>query len=137
MGQETLYTLQLKHISNRIKLGIVSFTSDGYRQGLALPRDKGASAQLDPIQAVVVALVGALGAGESEGDGRGEGGQGLAHCAVGADQAQLEGTPGVLLRGGAGDVKTVALDDRTSRGLGGRVEPVLRCQDFHCDNCKE
>lgn len=104
---------------------------------MALPGDKGASAQLDPIQAVVVALVGALGTGESEGDGLGEGGEGQAHCAVGADQAQLEGTPGVLLRGGAGDVKTVAFDDRTSRGFGGRVEPVLRCQDFHCDNCKE
>lgn len=74
MGQETLYTLRLKHTYKRIKLDIVSFTSDGYRQGLALPRDKGASTQLDPIQAVVVALVGALGAWESEGDGRGEGG---------------------------------------------------------------
>lgn len=137
MGQETLYALQLKRVYNKTNHRIVSFTSDGYRQGLALPGDKGASAQLDPIQAVVVALVGALGAGESESDGRGEGGQGLAHCAVRADQAQLEGTPGVLLRGEAGDVKTVALDDRTSRGLGGRVEPVLRCQDFHCDNRKE
>lgn len=50
-----------------------SFTSDGDGQGLAFSRNKGASTQLDPIQAVVVALVGALGAGESESDGRGEG----------------------------------------------------------------
>lgn len=111
---------------------IIGFTSDGYGQGLAFSGDKGASTQLDPIQAVVVALVGALGVGKGESDGRGEGRQGLAHCAVGADQAQLEGTSRVLLRGGAGDVKTVAFNDGTSRGLSGRVVPVVRSQEFHC-----
>lgn len=108
------------------------FTFHGDGQGLAFPGDEGASAQLHPIQAVVVALVGALGAGEGEGDRRGEGGQRLAHRAIGADQPQLEGAPGVLVRRGAGDVEAVAFDDGTSRGLGGRVVPVLGGQEFHC-----
>lgn len=121
---------------NTLVFSIISFTSYGYRQGLAFSGDECASTQLDPIQAVVVALVGALGVGEGEGDGRGEGGQGLAHCAVGTDQTQLEGTSRVLLRGGAGDVKTVAFNDGTSRGLRGRVIPVLGSQEFHCDQMK-
>lgn len=108
----------------------VTFNSDG--QGLAFSGDEGAPAQLDPIQAVVVALVGALGAGKGEGDRRGEGGERLAHRAVGADQPQLEGAPGVLVRRGAGDVEAVAFDDGTSRGLRGRVVPVLGGQEFHC-----
>ncbi len=103
----------------------INVTSDGYRQRLAFSGDKGASTQLNPIQAVIVALVGALGVGEGESDGRGEGRQRLAHCAVGANQTQLEGTSGVLLQGGAGDVKTVAFKDGTSRGLRGRVVPVV------------
>lgn len=110
-----------------------SFTSDGYRQGLAFSRDKGSSTQLDPIQAVVVALVGALGIRKGESDRRGESRQGLAHCAIGADQTQLEGTPRVLLRCGAGDVKVVAFNDGTRRGLSRRVVPVVRSQKFHCD----
>lgn len=108
-------------------------TFNSYGQRLALPGDEGASAQLDPVQAVVVALVGALGAGEGECDRCGEGGEGLAHRAIGADQPELEGAPGVLMRRGAGDVEAVAFDDRTSRGLGGRVVPVLGGQEFHCN----
>lgn len=108
----------------------MTFNSDGQR--LALPGHEGASAQLDPVQAVVVALVGALSAGEGERDRRGEGGKGLAHRAVGADEAELEGAPGVLVRRGAGDVEAVAFDDRACRGLGGRVVPVLGGQQFHC-----
>lgn len=115
---------------------IISFTSDGYRQGLAFSGDKGASTQLDPIQAVVVALVDTLCIGEGESDGQGEGRQGLAHRAIGADQTQLEGTPRVLLWCGAGDVKTVAFKDGTSRCLSGRVVPVVRSQEFHCDQSK-
>ncbi|TNN82941.1 hypothetical protein EYF80_006898 [Liparis tanakae] len=75
--------------------------SNGSGQGLAFSGDKGAPAQLDPIQAVVVSLVGALGVGKGESDVGGEGRQGLAHGAIGADQAQLEGASGVLLPGGA------------------------------------
>ena len=52
---------------------IISVTSDGYWQGLAFSGDKGAPTQLDPIQAVVVALVGALGVGKGESDGWCEG----------------------------------------------------------------
>lgn len=107
-------------------------TFDRYGQRLAFPGDEGASAQLDPIQAVVVALVGALGAGKSESDGRGEGGKRLTQRAVGADQPQLEGAPGVLVRRGAGDVEAVAFNDGASRGLGGRVVPVLGGEEFHC-----
>lgn len=89
----------------------VSVTSDGYRQGLAFSGDEGASTHLDPIQAVVVALVGALGVREGESDGGAEGREGLAHGAVGANQTQLEGTSRVLLGGGAGDVEIVAFND--------------------------
>lgn len=110
------------------------FTSDGYRQGLALSGNKGASTQLHPVQAVVVALIRALCVGKSKGDRWGEGRQRLAHCAVGADETQLEGASWVLLQGGAGDVKAVAFEDGTSRGLGGRVVPVLRSQELHCDH---
>lgn len=110
----------------------LGFTFDGDGQRLAFPGDEGASAQLDPVQAVVVALVGAQGAGKSERDGRGEGGKRLAQRAVGADQPQLEGAPGVLVRRGAGDVEAVAFDDGTSRGLGRRVVPVLGGHEFNC-----
>lgn len=116
---------------------INSFTSDSYRQGLAFSGDKGASTQLDAIQAVVVALVGALSIGEGESDRRGEGRQGLAHCAVGADQTQLEGASRVLLWGGAGDVKTVAFKDGTTRSLGRCVVPVVGSQELHCDQSKK
>lgn len=37
-----------------------------------------------------------------------------------------------MLQGGAGDVKTVAFKDGTSRGLSRRVEPVVGRQEFHC-----
>ncbi|KAG7227109.1 hypothetical protein INR49_022457 [Caranx melampygus] len=70
-------------------------------QGLAFSGDKRASTQLDPVQAVVVALIGALSIGKGEGDRWGECRQGLAHSAVGANQTQLEGTSRVLLQGGA------------------------------------
>lgn len=112
---------------------VTTFTSDGYRQWLAFSGDKDASTQLDPIQAVVIALIGGLGIGKGECDRWCERRQRVSHCAVGADQAQLEGTSGVLLRSGAGDVKTVAFYDGTSRGLSGCVIPVLRSQEFHCD----
>lgn len=108
------------------------FTSNGDRQRLAFSGNKGASTHLDTVQAVVVALIGALGTGKGESDGRGEGRKRLAHCAVGADQTQLEGAPWVLLQGGAGDVKTVAFDDGTSWGLRGCVEPVVGSQELHC-----
>lgn len=108
------------------------FTSNGYWQGLAFSGDKGASTQLDTIQAVVVALVGALGTGKCESDGRGEGRKGLTNRSVGSDQTQLEGASGVLLRGGAGDVKTVSFNDGASRGLSRCVVPVVGSQEFHC-----
>ena len=41
------------------------------------------------------------------------------------------------MQGGAGDVKTVAFNDGTSRGLSGRVEPVLGGQEFHYDHQKQ
>lgn len=111
----------------------ITFTSDGYRQGLAFSGDKDASTELDPIQAVVIALIGGLGIRKGECDRRREGRQRVAHSAIGADQTQLEGTSRVLLQSGAGDVKTVAFNDRAGRGLGGCVVPVLRSQKFHCD----
>lgn len=120
------------YTKERKKHSDLNLTSDGYRQGLAFSGDECASAHLDPIQAVVVALVRALGIREGECDRRGEGGQRLAHCAVGADQTQLEGTSGILLRRGAGDIKTVASDDGTGRGLCGRVVPVLGSEELHC-----
>jgi len=110
---------------------VVLITSDGYGQGLAFPGYECAAAQLDAVQAVVVALVGALGAGEGEGDSGCERRQRLAHSAVGAAEAQLEGGPWVLLLGDAGDVKAVALDDRAHGGLRRRVVPVLGSQQLH------
>lgn len=115
----------LDHHEQVTNPSLISLTSDGYGQRLALSGQKSASPQLDSIQAVVVALVGALRTREGERDGRGEGRQRLAHRAVGADEAQLKGASRVLLRRGAGDVEAVALEDGTSRGLSGRVVPVL------------
>lgn len=107
-------------------------TSHSYRQRLAFPGHKRASSQLDPVQAVIVSLVGSLGVGEGESDRLGEGRQWLAHSPVGADQSKLERASGVLLQGGAGDVKTLPFDDGAGWGFGGSVVPVMRGQKFHC-----
>ena len=110
---------------------VFSLTSDRYRQGLALPGDKSAPPQLHPVQAVVVALVGALGAGKGEGDRGAEGRQRLTHRPIGTDEAQLEWPPWVLWLGGAGDTEIVASNDRACRSLDRGVIPVVRGEELH------